>query len=79
MENSLFRVHRYFFTRDSSIFLEKLPHPPPPGEFSKGASDNNPLVLEDTLKVDFERLLWVFYNEYVLLHSSFFMFSNVVF
>lgn len=80
MENNLFRVHRYFFTRDSSYFLNALPHPPPPGEFSKGSSDNNPFVLEDTLKVDFERLLWVFYNEYVF-YSSFpmFMFSNVHF
>ncbi|KAF8483645.1 hypothetical protein DFH94DRAFT_605215, partial [Russula ochroleuca] len=63
VENIIFRVHRYFFTRDSSFFREKLPHPPPPGEFSKGSSDNNPFILEDTLKVDFEHLLWVFYNE----------------
>jgi hypothetical protein len=78
VENNTFRVHRYFFTRDSSFFLEKLPHPPPPGEFSKGSSDNNPFVLEDTLIADFERLLWVFYNEYVL-YSSFPMFFNVYF
>jgi hypothetical protein len=76
VENNLFRVHRYFFTRDSSFFLEKLPHPPPPGEFSKGSSDNNPFVLEDTLRVDFERLLWIFYNEYVF-YSSFPMTSNI--
>ncbi|KAI0002398.1 hypothetical protein BJV74DRAFT_815595 [Russula compacta] len=62
VENNLFRVHRYFFTRDSAFFRERLPHPPPPGEFTKGSSDNNPFVLEDTFKVDFERLLWVFYN-----------------
>ena len=78
MENNLFRVHRYFFTRDSPFFLDKLPHPPPPGEFSKGASDNNPFILENTLKVDFEHLLWVFYNEYVR-NFSFSMFSNVYF
>ena len=78
MENCLFRVHRYFFTRDSSLFLEKLPHPPPPGEFSKGSSDNNPFVLEETSKVDFERLLWVFYNEYVL-YFPIPMFPNVYF
>jgi len=62
VENTLFRCHRYFFTRDSAYFREKLPHPPPPGEFTKGSSDPNPFILEDTLKVDFERLLWVFYN-----------------
>jgi len=70
VENCVFRVHRYFFTRDSSVFLEKLPHPPPPGEFSKGSSDNNPFVLEDTLKVDFERLLWVFYNEKYSIYEA---------
>jgi len=63
VENTLYRVHRYFFTRDSAYFLDKLPHPPPPGEFNKGSSDNNPFPLEDALKVDFECLLWVFYNE----------------
>ena len=62
-------MHRYFFTRDSAFFREKLPHPPPPGEFSKGSSDNNPLVLEDVTIVDFERFLWVFYNPYVSLSS----------
>jgi len=62
VENMLYRVHRYFFTRDSAFFREKLPHPPPPGEFTKGSSDSNPFILEDTLKIDFERLLWIFYN-----------------
>jgi hypothetical protein len=62
VEDTLFRVHRYFFTRDSAFFRNKLPHPPPPGEFTKGTSDNHPLVLEDALQVDFERFLWVFYN-----------------
>jgi hypothetical protein len=62
VENYLFRVHRFFFTRDSAFFRDKLPHPPTPGEFSRGSSDNNPFILEDTLRVDFERFLWVFYN-----------------
>jgi len=62
VENTLFRIHRYFLTRDSAHFRSKLPHPPSPGDSSKGSSDNNPLVLEDALQVDFERFLWVFYN-----------------
>jgi len=70
VENMLFRVHRYFFTRDSSFFREKLPHPPPPGEFSKGSSDNNPFILEDTLKQDFENLLWIFYNERYSIYEA---------
>jgi hypothetical protein len=77
VENILFRVHRYFFTRDSAFFRDKLPHPPPPGEFTKGSSDGNPFVLEDTLRIDFERLLWVFYNPFVL-HSLPFSLSNIV-
>ena len=71
MEDTLFRVHRYFFTRESAFFRSKLPHPPPPGEFTKGSSDAHPLVLEDTLEVDFERFLWVFYNPCVYgFHTS---------
>jgi hypothetical protein len=62
VEDTLFRIHRYFLTRDSAYFRSKLPHPPSPGDSSKGSSDNNPLPLEDALKVDFERFLWVFYN-----------------
>jgi hypothetical protein len=62
VENILFRVHRYFFTRESAYFRNKLPHPPPPGEITKGTTDNHPLLLEDALHVDFERFLWVFYN-----------------
>lgn len=65
MEDILFRVHRYFFVRESAFFRNKLPHPPPPGEFTKGTSDSQPFVLEDTLHVDFERFLWVFYNPWV--------------
>lgn len=65
VDNNLFRVHRYFFTRDSAFFRNELPHPPPPGEYTKGSSDNNPLVLEGITIVDFERFLWVFYNPYV--------------
>lgn len=62
VEDTLFRMHRYFLTRDSAYFRNILPSPPSPGDPFKGSSDNNPLVLEDTLKVDFERFLWVFYN-----------------
>jgi hypothetical protein len=62
VEDTLFRIHRYFLTRDSAYFRSKLPHPPSPGDSSNGSSDNNPLPLEDALKVDFERFLWVFYN-----------------
>ncbi|KAH9067768.1 hypothetical protein EDB87DRAFT_38384 [Lactarius vividus] len=70
VDNNLFRVHRYFFTRDSAFFRDKLPHPPPPGEFTKGSSDNNPLILEDVTIIDFERFLWVFYNPKYSLYDA---------
>lgn len=61
VEDTLFKVHGYFFTRGSTFFHSKLRHPPPPGEF-RGVSDVHPLVLEDIRKLDFERFLWVFYS-----------------
>ncbi|KAI9465149.1 hypothetical protein BJY52DRAFT_666785 [Lactarius psammicola] len=70
VENTLFRVHRYFFIRDSLYFRDKLPYPAPPGETTKGSSDNVPLVLEDITKTEFERLLWVFYNPKYSLYDA---------
>jgi hypothetical protein len=70
VENTLFRVHRYFFLRDSAYFREKVPQPPSPPDLSSGpgSSDKLPLILDDASKVDFQRLLWVFYNPYVAFH-----------
>ncbi|KAI0251743.1 hypothetical protein BJV78DRAFT_1080343, partial [Lactifluus subvellereus] len=62
VENTLFRVHRCFLRRDSAYFRDKLPHPLSPGNLIEGSSDGNPLDLVDALKVDFERLLRVYYN-----------------
>jgi hypothetical protein len=72
VENTLFRVHRYFFTRDSAFFRDKLPQPPSSGDFTgtQGSSDKIPLVLDDASKVDFERLLWVFYNPKYSLYDA---------
>ena len=42
----------FFFTHDLSYFWDELHHPPPPGEISHSSSDNNPFILEDTLRVD---------------------------
>lgn len=70
VENTLFRVHRFFFTRDSSWFRDRLPYPAPPGETTKGSTDNLPLVLEDITKSEFERFLWVFYNPKYSLYDT---------
>jgi len=70
VEDTLFRIHRYFFIRDSAYFRSKLPHSPSPGDSTKGSSDSNPWVLDDALKVDFERFLWVFYNPKYSLYDA---------
>ena len=61
-ENIAFRVHRYFFERESKFFQEELSIPAAPGEQARGSSDSSALVFDDVTSVDFERLLWVFYN-----------------
>lgn len=70
VENTLFRVHRYFFVRESPWFRERLPYPSPPGETAKGSSDNLPYVLEGISKTEFERFLWVFYNPQYSLYDA---------
>ncbi|THH17459.1 hypothetical protein EUX98_g9129 [Antrodiella citrinella] len=62
VENYLFRVHRYFFERESAYFREKLAIPAVPGGSARGSSDTNPFPLEDVQAIDFSRFLWVFYN-----------------
>ncbi|KAJ3721309.1 hypothetical protein DFJ43DRAFT_1141100 [Lentinula guzmanii] len=60
VENSLFKVHHYFFERESPKFQEMLTRPPPTGQSSYG-SLTNPVVLDVTSE-EFQQLLWVFYN-----------------
>ena len=62
MEGWIYRVHRYFFERESPYFREKLGAVPPPGQAPRGSSDVNPFVLDDVREDDFSRFLWVFYN-----------------
>ncbi|KAF6741282.1 hypothetical protein DFP72DRAFT_292661 [Ephemerocybe angulata] len=65
-----FRVHRYFFERESAFFRGKLTMPMSPGSTRQGASDADPLVLEDIRPEDFERFLWVFYNPRYSLYDA---------
>jgi hypothetical protein len=32
---------------------------------TEGLSDDKPIVLEDVKSLDFERMMWMFYNEFV--------------
>jgi hypothetical protein len=68
VEHYHFRVHRYFFERESAYFQAKLLTPANPGAPQQGTSEANAIVLEGVKASEFERLLWVFYNPCVLLY-----------
>jgi len=60
VEKILFRVHRYFFTRESKVFRDMFSMPS--GTIVEGLSDDKPIFLEGVKSVDFQRLLWLFYD-----------------
>ncbi|KAJ7350784.1 hypothetical protein DFH08DRAFT_741953 [Mycena albidolilacea] len=61
VENTLYRVHRYFFERDSAIFATMFSLPPVVGERPEGEVIENPIVLEGVDALDFDRFLSVLY------------------
>lgn len=70
LRNVQFRVHRYFFERESAYYRAKLSGPSSPGAPKLGSSDNEPIVLTDVAPSDFEKLLWVFYNPRYSLYPA---------
>lgn len=66
MDGLLFKVHKHFFTSGSAILAVKF-------STKDLGSDDAPVVfdLEDEIKaVEFESLLWLFYDSYVPFPSS---------
>jgi len=64
VENVLFCVHRHFLVRDSVVFRDMLSVPT--GGIDKtpeGLSDESPIVVHTVKSIDFERMLWMFYNK----------------
>lgn len=61
VENQLFKVHRYFFIRESHVFRDILPAAHPENARLEQPLEYKPIKL-DVASLDFERLLWVFYN-----------------
>ncbi|KAG1810552.1 uncharacterized protein BJ212DRAFT_1278788 [Suillus subaureus] len=57
VENTLFRVHRFFFERESQVFIRKLAQAP-----QDGTSDDSAFRVEDVTSDDFATLLWVWYS-----------------
>ena len=63
VHNTLFRVHSYFFVRESEAWRNLI------GSTTKGKTANDPIVIHDDIcllpritPADFANLLWVFYN-----------------
>ncbi|KAG2089338.1 uncharacterized protein F5147DRAFT_726065 [Suillus discolor] len=56
---TVFRVHKYFFERESEYFREGFRAAGPQED---GQSDQAAFRLDDVKISEFERLLWVFYN-----------------
>jgi hypothetical protein len=75
-ENHVFRVHRYFFERESIYFKGKLATPASPGSTRQGTNESNAIALDDVGAHEFARFLWVFYNPCVALSSSLFHLSQ---
>lgn len=57
VDGTLFRVHRYFFERESQLFAEDFAKAP-----QKGASDSSAYRLYDVTIADFSKFLWVWYS-----------------
>ncbi|KAH9042759.1 hypothetical protein EDB85DRAFT_1916726 [Lactarius pseudohatsudake] len=69
VEDSVFRIHRFFLTRESnhfwSMFLTTVPCLVPPG-----SSELNPVMLSGATSEAFADLLWVFYNCEYSIYSA---------
>ncbi|KAJ7934847.1 hypothetical protein B0H13DRAFT_2246986 [Mycena leptocephala] len=69
-ENKLFRVHRYFFERESTFFKAQLAIPATPGAPRIGTTDDTAILLDNVRSADFAKLLWVFYNPKYSLYDA---------
>lgn len=61
----IFRVHRYFFEKDSQSWFDKLQtgSTAAPGSEPIGTADSNAIILDPSVKSDdLAKFLWVFYN-----------------
>ncbi|EIN06746.1 hypothetical protein PUNSTDRAFT_54142 [Punctularia strigosozonata HHB-11173 SS5] len=69
VQQILFRVHSYFFERESIYFKHRLSCPTSPGQDREGSSDTNPVILDDVSSEDFGRFVSVFYNPKYTLYD----------
>lgn len=70
VENHLYRIHSYFFERESLFFRQKLLAGPSEDGEDHGSNDSNHYTLDDVKSEDFARFLWVFYNPKYSLYEA---------
>ncbi|KAI5988172.1 hypothetical protein EDD15DRAFT_2389351 [Pisolithus albus] len=70
VENHLYRIHSYFFERESLFFRQKLLAGPSEDGEDRPSSDSNHYTLDDVKSEDFARFLWVFYNPKYSLYEA---------
>ncbi|KAJ3505315.1 hypothetical protein NLJ89_g7486 [Agrocybe chaxingu] len=68
--NVLFRVHSFFFERDSAKFRDILTTPVSPSQPRPGSTDSRPMVVMNCSPSDFSKFLWVFYNPKYSVYSA---------
>ncbi|KAJ7072853.1 hypothetical protein C8F01DRAFT_263223 [Mycena amicta] len=61
VQDTLYRVHRYFFERDSVVFSSMFSLPPVSGQRPEGETPENPILLEGLPTLEFDRFLAVLY------------------
>lgn len=67
--NHLFRIHSFFFYRESLVWRQMLDAPPNGGEHGT-ADAPSPFTLDDVKSEDFERFLWVIYNPQYSIYDA---------
>ncbi|KAI6115849.1 hypothetical protein F5141DRAFT_1187318 [Pisolithus sp. B1] len=70
VENHLYRIHSYFFERESLFFRQKLMAGPSEDGEDRPSTESNHYTLEDVKSEDFARFLWVFYNPKYSLYEA---------
>ncbi|KAJ3796000.1 hypothetical protein GGU11DRAFT_173187 [Lentinula aff. detonsa] len=61
IEDTLYRIHRYFFQRDSLVFEAMFSLPVPVGERPEGEAEDRPIRLDGVECRDFDHLLSLMY------------------
>ncbi|KAJ3559850.1 hypothetical protein NP233_g11159 [Leucocoprinus birnbaumii] len=64
VDKTIFRIHSYFFVRESQYWKDELAGPVSPGDeqLKKGMDEQNAIIIEEEKPEDFAQFLWVFYN-----------------